>query len=214
MRSKSIITACFENSAKLLTVKGIMCEISWSTLTPFLVRYSINRAEPGAPANDKGDWTADANLTKAASGAQNTGPFESILLCKGVSILIQFVSFLFSIPQKLSNRTLSKPCSHRTTTSTASFSSWSLILKPNTGFRGESDFVCPFRLAALDQTFSLAKPTPVLIAGWNRHRISRDDIVACNVATWFPMPPFISITYSAGEGSNPFGTELELRATA
>ena len=98
------------------------------------------------------------------------------------------MSCLFSIPQKLSKSTLSLPCNHRTKTSTPPSSSFlSRILKPSAGAPSPSSSsiawslsvewvelcCCCFRLAARDQTFALAKPTPVAMGGRYCHRRSR-----------------------------------------
>ena len=97
-----------------------------------------------------------------------------------------------SIPQKLSKSTLSLPCSHRTTTSTPPSPPFmSRILKPSAGPRSSSSssitwslpvelsgLCCCFRLAARDQTFSLAKPTPVAMIG----RYCHCNASACSVS--------------------------------
>ena len=93
-----------------------------------------------------------------------------------------FVSSRFSIPQKLSNSTLSLPCIQRTSTSTRPFSlDFSWILKPNVGSLSslslseatlmvESCLTCCFlRRAARLHTLPSANPRPVAKIGRYRN---------------------------------------------
>ena len=91
------------------------------------------------------------------------------------------LSCRLSIPQKLSKSTLSLPCNHRTMTFAPPSCPSSLILKPSAASPSSSSFMawsmsvelvefcCCFRLAARDQTFPLAKPTPIAMIGRYSH---------------------------------------------
>ena len=131
------------------------------------------------------------------------------------------VSCLFSIPQKLSKSTLSLPCNHRTTTSTPPSSPFlSRTLKPNAGAPSPSpSFIawslsveweglccCCFRLAARDQTFSLAKPTPVAMIGRYCHRRSRAWSVSFRRREQFSSEVSTVKEDSDGKGSRCLGS--------
>ena len=85
---------------------------------------------------------------------------------------LQAIICRFSIPQKLSNRTLSFPCIHLTCITCPPSPALICILKPKTGCSSSSSsslfahvassmmFFC-FRLAARDHTLLLARPMPV-----------------------------------------------------
>ena len=138
------------------------------------------------------------------------------------------ISWRFIIPQKLSKSTLSLPCSHLIFTRTSLSSlGCKLILTPKAGSSSvSSSSSCHveakpsclwffFRLAALDQTFSLARPIPVAKFDRYCHRIFNCCITAF---TFCEQSPIVDsgtrMSYSGGKGKRFLGSVLVARATA
>jgi len=138
------------------------------------------------------DWvyrpTTTLNLLTDSRPPASEHPFP-------VSRLRQWVSFRFRIPPKLSNKTLSLPCSQRSFTltppwfrccsctlqtraSSASSSSCSILWSSAVLWVDSGLWCCCFRRAARDQTLPFANPTPVAMADRYCHRRSR----ACSVS--------------------------------
>lgn len=141
-------------------------------------------------------------------------------------IIAYFVSsnFLFTIPQKLSKRTVSWPLSHRMTTFTTSRVSpgptW--ILKPSAIFSSSMSWSFDeCRRAARDHTALSVKPTPVDIVGFHIHFKGNWDSVSFTclpisspfaLLSWKKLmcgrqsiSRLTCITYSDGNGSRDLG---------
>ena len=131
-----------------------------------------------------------------------------------------------NIPQKLSKSTLSLPCNHRTMTTAPPPCPSSRILKPSArpssspSFMSWSLFVglvgvcCCFRLAARDQTFPLAKPTPVAMIGRYCHCRSSAWSVLSKRCEHFSTDISTVKEDSEGNGRRCFGNEEVPLATS
>ena len=155
-------------------------EHRWGVASPFQIAacphrstHSVAHLLPSSGVSTSISGDCEDTTDEYRQGAQNRRGWHYVAIDR------------FSIPQKLSNKTLSSPWSHRTCTAVSWFAmgkAW--ILKASAGCSTSSSssfsrenlsfsILFCFRLADRDQTFPLAAPIPVARDGRNCQRRSR-----------------------------------------